>query len=154
MTRIPVIEEHYILIGINRYQIIFDSKSNGHDILIRGLFHWDSTNTSIVTGIDFLLDNLITSKIPHIITKANWCSDQNRIELHINTKKNGGLRTEDTLSIPQGFDLEKKEMELVLRIYKESEHIDDCEKFVLPRPNDKQEDKDGAIIIGTAIFKP
>lgn len=154
MTRLPVIEEHYILIGINCYQIIFDSKVNGHDILIRGLFLWDPIDTSRINEIDFILDNLSTTKITHIITKALWCQNQNRIELHINEKPGADLRTQEAMPIPKGFDFGKdKELELILRIYKETETIADCEEFVMPRPNDKQNDKDGSILIGTTVPK-
>lgn len=160
-----VTEQHYILIGSNRYQILFDSKVYEHDILIRGLFHWDPKNISIVIKIDFILDNLSTVKMNHGIARVKWCSKQNRLEFHIYVKKEEGLRTKESLSVPEGFDLKNnKEMELVLRIYDEGEVVDDCIEFELPRPNEDgfsadsftgmaQADKDGAILIGTTITK-
>ncbi len=166
MKQKPIIEKHYIIIGSNRYQIVFDAKVDDHDILIRGLFHWDDTDSNRITEIEFLIDNLSTVKIPHIISRAVWCSNQNRIELHINTKTGAVLRTLKKMPIPNGFNLENgKTMELVLRIYDETDSVKDCEEFELPKPNEHEikdistkrifeEDKDGSILIGTLIAKP
>lgn len=158
-------EEHYIIIFGTRYQILFDSSIYKHDILIRGLFHWDPKNGNCINKIDFFLDNLSTALIPYIITKPVWCKEQKRIELHLTTKSGGDLRSVKSLTLSPGFLLDPgDEMELVLRIYDESEDVMECEKFDLPRPSqDKipgfidgmtQADKDGSILIGTRVIKP
>ncbi|SDW02363.1 hypothetical protein [Aequorivita viscosa] len=151
----PVIEKHYIAIGVNSYQIIFDAQEYTHDILIRGLFHWDAVDTSKINKIDFLLDNLSTVKVTHTIIKAEWCSNQNRIELHINNNSGTVLRTSESLAIPNGVDLKTvKQIELVLRIYEVSETVNSCEVFELGENHDKQKDKDGSILIGSIVTLP
>lgn len=166
MKLTTITEEHYIIIGSNRYQTVFDAKCREHDILIRGLFKWDSINNGKIIEIDFMLDNLSTVKTPFLIDQAKWCSNQNRIELHIIKKAAAELRTQRTMSILNGFDLENgKEIELVLRVNTAKNHPDECQKFELPRPNEhemegisptgiNQEDKDGSILIGSIISKP
>jgi len=165
MERKSITEQHYIVIGSRRYQIIFDARSCHHDILIRGLFKWSPIDSAQFSQIEFLLDNLSTVDTPHTINRTVWCSELNRIELHISKNDDTELRSQQTLSIPEGFDLEtERQIELVLRIYPEAEPREDCEPFILPEPNeswestdlppDKQKDKDGSILIGTRIFLP
>ncbi len=161
-----ITEKHHIVIGSTRYQIVFDAKAHNHDILIRGLFKWESDSSARFTHIDFLFDNLSTVTIPFLITKAVWCRDQKRIELHINEKKEAQLRTLLSLSIPEGFDLEKEnKIELVLRNHTGATPLKECERFILPPPNESfetsdptgknvEDDKDGSILIGTRILKP
>lgn len=166
MKQTPIIEEHYIIIGSDQFQIVYDANGAQHDILIRGLFHWDSSNDGKIHEIQFMLDNLSTVETPFLIHKAIWCSNQNRIEIHIIQNEETDLRTQKSMVIPDGFDLEKeKRMEMVLRVYPENEPIDECEEFKLSTLNESEikmdslkriveQDKDGSILIGTRIFWP
>jgi|SRR5690554_482754 len=151
----PTIEKHYIAIGINSYQIIFDAQDYSHDILIRGLFHWDASNTSKINKIDFIFDNLSTVPVTHTMIMAKWCSNQKRIELHIHNNSGTVLRSTQSMEIPNGLDLKAvKQIELVLRIYDDSESVNPCEVFELGENHDKQKDKDGSILIGSIVTLP
>lgn len=162
MELLPIIEQHYIIIGSNRYQIVFDAKLYAHDILIRGLFHWNPQDISKVNRIDFILDNLSSVKNQYKIHEAKWCSAQNRFELHIIRNSGTSSRSQATDPNFKEFDFKNK-MELILRIYDTNQSINECEKLNMLKPNehkfenlngDKQKDKDGSILIGTTVLKP
>lgn len=147
--RLPIIEEHYILMGYDRYQVVFDAKIDKHDILIRALFHWDAMNETQVKKIECILDNLSTVPTTHVIDKVLWCDELNRVELHIKRDSAGDLRTSKPLVLTNGFDFKKeKQMDVLLRICDENETIKECNDL---DARDKEKDKDGAILIGSTI---
>lgn len=154
MSMYPFIEQHYIIIGHTNYQTVYAASLYGHDIIIRGKFEWDPEVPSKVKRIDFMLDNLNDIEEKYYLTDAHWCTNQNRIELHLLKGSSDEVRSTASEVIPSGFDFdEMAEMELILRI---GEDIEVCEEFVMWRTNEKitdpsskkQQDKDGTILIG------
>jgi len=154
------LENHYIIIGSDKFQIVFDATQDNYDILIRAKFTWNAKEPSKVDSIDFLLNNLMPDTINLKINHAVWCPEYNRMELHIVKDSEAEVRTTATCEIEEGYDI-KRNMELILCYYETYSEIEECSDYVIINQNRSkreearvQDDKDGSILIGIDIFRP
>lgn len=155
------LENHYIIIGSDKFQIVFDATQDNYDILIRAKFTWNAKEPSKVDSIDFLLNNLMPDTINLKINHAVWCPDHNRLELHLDNNTGTTLHSKSTIVMEESYDMKNK-LQLILRIHEESGIIKDCEDYFVPLHNNihknkeawAQDDKDGSILIGTGLMHP
>lgn len=153
-----VMEKHYILFGNKGFQIVFDAANYGHDILIRGRFHWSDYEKSKVKQIDFMLDNLTLSNMLYDLQKCFWCMKEGRIELHLVISESERFRSVCELHFLEELDM-TRDVAMALRIYKNEETVASCDSFVIGATKELnhpkmtkspvQADKDGSILIGT-----